>query len=100
MYLYLFCGFAKTSELQPGASETVEITFDASYFASYEETADNANGTKGAWVLDAGDYYFAIGNGAHEALNNVLANKTGSESGLVRTTEKDVINAANAGTLQ
>ena len=89
-------GFAKTSELQPGASETVEITFDASYFASYDETADNANGTKGAWVLDAGDYYFAIGNGAHEALNNVLANKTGSESGLVRTTEKDVINAANA----
>ena len=26
-------------------------------------------------MLDAGDYYFAIGNGAHEAINNILAAK-------------------------
>ena len=32
----------------------------------------DANGAKG-YILDAGDYYFAVGNGAHEALNNVLA---------------------------
>ena len=89
-------GFAKTSELAPGESETLTITFDASYFASYDETSEKADGTVGAWVLDAGDYYFAIGNGAHEALNNVLANKTGSTAGLVSTTSSDVINAANA----
>nr|MCR4674602.1 glycoside hydrolase family 3 C-terminal domain-containing protein [Lachnospiraceae bacterium] len=88
-------GFAKTSELEPGASETVEITFDASYFASYDETAENSSGTTGAWVLDSGDYYFAIGNGAHEALNNVLATKTGSTEGLVSTTSSDVIDAAD-----
>ena len=23
--------------------------------------------------MDAGDYYFAIGNGAHDALNNILS---------------------------
>ena len=28
---------------------------------------------KGNWILDAGDYYFTVGNGSHEAVNNVLA---------------------------
>lgn len=41
------------------------------FLASYD-----ANGAKG-YILDAGDYYFAVGNGAHEALNNVLAAKCG-----------------------
>ena len=35
--------------------------------------AGNAAGTKGCYILDAGDYYFTIGNGAHEAVQNVLA---------------------------
>ena len=34
---------------------------------------ENAAGTKGNWILDAGDYYFTVGNGSHEAVNNVLA---------------------------
>ena len=54
-----------------------------------------ADGTAGAWVLDEGDYYFALGNGAHEALNNVLAKKTGSEEGLVSVNDDAVINADN-----
>ena len=41
--------------------------------ASWDSTADNAAGTKGCYILDAGDYYFTIGNGAHEAVQNVLA---------------------------
>ena len=41
--------------------------------ASWDSTADNAAGTKGGYILDAGDYYFTIGNGAHEAVQNVLA---------------------------
>ena len=65
--------YAKTSELAPGASETVTITADAQYMASWDSTSDNAIGTKGCYILDDGDYYFAIGNGAHEAANNVLA---------------------------
>ena len=83
--------FGKTSELAAGASETLTITFDASYFASYDENAENALGTTGAWVLEAGDYYFAIGNGAHEALNNVLAVKLGSSDGLVTIFDDEVI---------
>ena len=89
-------GFAKTDTLAPGASETVTVDFDAKYVASYDETAVKADGTQGAWVLDAGDYYFAIGNGAHEALNNVLAAKLGSTDNLVTINDDEVINADNA----
>ena len=89
-------GFAKTSTLAAGASETVTVDFDAKYVASYDEDALKADGTQGAWILDAGDYYFAIGNGAHEALNNVLAAKLGSDEKLVTITDDEVINAGNA----
>ena len=33
----------------------------------------NEAGTTGNWILDNGTYYFTVGNGAHEAVNNVLA---------------------------
>ena len=66
-------GFAKTSELAPGTSETVTVDIDPALFASYDESVTKADGTPGAWVLEAGEYYFAVGNGAHEALNNILA---------------------------
>ena len=88
--------FEKTAVLEPGASEEVTIEFDPAYFASYDENAVKENGTQGAWVLEDGDYYFAIGNGAHEALNNVLAAKTGTTDGLVKTAETEEIVAENA----
>lgn len=84
-------GFGKTKTLAPGESETVTVDFDAKYVASYDENAVKANGTQGAWVLDAGDYYFAVGNGAHEALNNVLAVKLGSTDKLVSVTPNETI---------
>jgi beta-glucosidase len=61
--------FDKTKELDPGASETLTITVPTKYLASYDD--DNAE----TYVLDNGTYYFGIGNGAHEALNNILAEK-------------------------
>ena len=75
-------GYGKTGVLEPGASETLTITFDPKYIASYDQEAVKADGSQGAWTLDAGKYYFAIGNGAHEALNNILLAKTGSSDGL------------------
>ncbi len=65
--------YAKTGILQPGASETVTINADLQYMASWDSTADNLAGSKGNYILDAGTYYFSVGNGAHEAINNVLA---------------------------
>ena len=35
--------------------------------------SENEAGTTGNWILDNGTYYFTVGNGAHEAVNNVLA---------------------------
>ncbi len=62
-------GFGKTEELAAGAktAKPVEITIDKYLLASYD-----ANGAKG-YILSGGDYYIAIGNNAHDALNNVLA---------------------------
>ena len=65
--------FDKTDVLQPGASETVEIQLDLQNLASYDSTYENADGTKGTYIFEEGDYYFAVGNGAHDALNNILA---------------------------
>ena len=65
--------YAKTSELEAGASETVTITANPLYMASWDSTASNLADTTGCYILDDGDYYFTIGNGAHEAANNVLA---------------------------
>ena len=69
--------FAKTSALAAGESETVTIEFSDYIFATYDEKAVNgADSTKtGCYVFDAGDYYFAIGDDAHDALNNVMAAK-------------------------
>lgn len=65
--------FDKSSLLQPGESETVSVKVDLQYIASYDESYDNGDGTFGTYVMDPGDYYFAVGNGAHLALNNIMA---------------------------
>ena len=60
-------GFEKTKELQPGESEEITVVVDLQYLASYDYS--NAK----TYIMDDGDYYFAIGNDAHDALNNILA---------------------------
>ena len=62
--------YDKTDILQPDASEVSTITFDRYLMASYDM---NAHEGKGGYILDAGIYYFAVGDDAHDALNNVLA---------------------------
>lgn len=62
-------GFAKTSEIEPGKSETVKIEVNKEEMKTYD-----ANG-HGTYIVDAGDYYFAAGEDAHIALNNILAAK-------------------------
>lgn len=62
-------GFAKTKLLKKGEKETVTIEVPKRELASYD--ANNAK----TYVLTEGDYYFSIGNGAHDATNNILAEK-------------------------
>lgn len=62
-------GFGKTDLLEPGDSETVDISVEKYLLASYDYTK-----AKG-FILSEGDYYLAIGDDAHDALNNILAAK-------------------------
>lgn len=69
-------GFSK--ETVP-AGQTVTFTMDVD---KAELRAYDANGA-GTYIVDAGDYYFSVGNGAHEALNNILAAKGADPSAMV-----------------
>lgn len=64
-----FIGMEKTDTLQPSEEAEVEVVVDMKYIASWDSTAKDG---KGGYILDGGDYYFTVGNGAHEAVNNVL----------------------------
>ena len=65
-------GFAKTSNLAPGASEEVEITVSLKDLTSYDV---NANGGKGGYILDQGDHYITAASNVHEALNAIILEK-------------------------
>lgn len=64
--------FEKTDTLEPGQSQVVPVKVDLQYIASYDETYDNGDGTTGTYIMDPGSYYFSVGNGAHDALNNIM----------------------------
>ena len=61
--------FGKTKLLQPGEKETLRITADPYLLASYDYV-----GAK-TYILSGGEYYLAIGDNAHDALNHILAAK-------------------------
>lgn len=61
-------GYAKTEELAPGeTSDVIEITVSESQFKSYDDQKAKT------YVVDEGEYYLTVANGAHEAANNILA---------------------------
>ncbi len=64
--------FEKTSELEAGASETITMHVELENIASYDYT-----GAK-TFIADDGTYYFALGESAHDALNNVFAKQNNS----------------------
>ena len=54
--------FAKTATLEPGASETVSISFALEDMASYDTYGE------GCYVLEAGDYEISINSDAHNKI--------------------------------
>lgn len=62
-------GFEKTDLLKPGQTQSVSITVERYLLASYDYL--NVKG----YILSQGEYYLAIGNDCHDALNHVLAAK-------------------------
>ncbi|MDO4804239.1 MAG: glycoside hydrolase family 3 N-terminal domain-containing protein [Lachnospiraceae bacterium] len=83
-------GFEKTGLLDPGASETVTVTFAVEDMASYD--ADGVGG----YVLEKGDYVISINSDAH----NVIDKKTYKVADTVEYTgdnrrESDIVTAEN-----
>ncbi len=64
--------FAKTSTLEPGASETINISFALEDMASYDTYGE------GCYVLEAGDYEISINSDSHNKIEtaNVTVDST------------------------
>ena len=71
------CGYEKSKLLEPNASETITVKFDRYFLTTYDWRVNKQ------YIIESGDYYFAIGNGAHEALNNVLKLKGANPANLL-----------------
>ena len=77
--------FEKTAILEPGASETVEVTINVNDFESYD-----ANNEK-TYIMEAGTYYVTAATDAHNAVQNILTAKgynVGGDTAMVTTYEQ------------
>ncbi len=68
-------GFAKTKALAPGEKAEVTIEAEDYLMATYDENATNGadSSKKGCYTFDKGTYTIAVGENAHDALNNVIS---------------------------
>ena len=86
--------YGKTQMLEPGASETVTLSFAKEDMASYCFTHDNGNGTTGCYVLEEGDYTVSLRNNSHDVIDSrtVTLGETfwydGSDENHIRESEK------------
>lgn len=80
-------GFEKTDVIKAGESVEIEVPVHLQWLASFDYL------TAGTYVMEGGDHYLALGNGAHEALNNILAKQGVAEEKLIKTAATDVIDA-------
>lgn len=78
-------GYEKSDTIEPGASATVTVHVPIEELLSYD-----ANAAK-TYILDDGEYWFSVGNGSHEAMNNILAAKgKGPEHGMTAEGNPDL----------
>ncbi|MCQ2776316.1 MAG: glycoside hydrolase family 3 C-terminal domain-containing protein [Bacilli bacterium] len=59
-------------DVKKGETKEVEVRFDRYFLATYDYVVNRT------YILEGGTYYFSVGNGAHEALNNVIGYKNES----------------------
>lgn len=62
----VLCGFAKTGELAPNESQTVEIKVNYYDIASYDDSG--VTGHRFCWVLEKGEYKFLVGNSVRNVI--------------------------------
>lgn len=68
-------GYAKTSLLEPGASEAVSVEVPKELMKSYDTYG------LGTYIVEDGCYYLTAGENAHDAINNILSAKGVYEEG-------------------
>ncbi len=56
-------------DVAAGKTEKVKLSFDKYFLTTYDYKINKT------YILEGGEYYFAVGNGAHEALNNIISVK-------------------------
>ena len=66
--------FEKTEMLEPGASQTITISFDKEEMASYDMSGN------GCYVLEQGDYVISVNSDSH----NILDSKTYTQTSDIR----------------
>ncbi len=69
-------GFAKTDILQPGESQTVTVEFNVQDMASWDSNAVNDDGSKGHYILDAGEYIVRVMENSHYDYKTNIKDKT------------------------
>ena len=56
-------------DVSAGSTVKVNLSFDRYFLTTYDYKVNKS------YILEDGTYYFAVGNGAHEALNNIISVK-------------------------
>ena len=69
-------GYAKTSLLKPGESETVVVSFNVQDMASWDYNDANKDGVKGDYELDAGTYTIRVMESSHYDRSVKVSDKT------------------------
>ena len=59
--------FAKTAEIAAGSDTEIALSFALEDMASYCTTVENSDGTKGGYMLEAGEYVIHLGENAHDS---------------------------------
>lgn len=66
-------GYEKV-DVKAGETVSKTVSFPRYFLANYDYVQN------GTYIIQGGDYYFGIGNGAHEALNNILSVKAAGKT--------------------
>lgn len=84
--------FEKTSCIEPGKEETLEIEIPFDRFASYDDKG--ITGNKSAWILEGGKYEIFVGNNVRE---NTVAGSAEIPETVLETLQPVFENATNLG---
>ena len=94
--------FDKTGVLEPGASETVELTFTMEDMVSYCYTHQNPDGTVGCYMLEEGEYVISLRANSHDVIDEAVVTQAatvwydGSDDNHIRQSEKDAQSALDS----